>query len=104
MNKFTDLEEIVVNDNGFAFLTLIVEGDVLNISDCAEKCELNWDLTSFKSFKDLCKTILKDTYPYIQWCYDNAETQKRKIEFLYKSKEGCYNSAKNVRLKPSECV
>ena len=40
----------------------------------------------------------------VRLLYDNAETQKRKIEFLYKSKEGCYNSAKNVRLKPSECV
>ena len=87
LEQISTLRKIIVDDNGYAFLTLNREGNILKAED--EDYSLDLDNVETKSktqwniFGDICERIMKDTYAAHKFDYDNAAEHKRKIVFSY---------------------
>lgn len=87
LEQISSLHKIIVDDNGYAFLTLNRDGNILKAED--EDYSLNIEEvkslldTQHGIFSDICYQIIKDTYSAHKFDYDNAVEHKRKINFSY---------------------
>lgn len=85
--QISSLRKIIVDDNGYAFLTLNRDGNILKAED--EDYSLDLDSVETKSktqwniFGDICERIIKDTYAAHKFDYENAAEHRRKIVFSY---------------------
>lgn len=85
--QISSLRKIIVDDNGYEFLTLNRDGNILK----AEDEDYSLDLDSLKTrsrnqwsiFYDICERIIKDTYVAHKFDYDNATEHNRNICFSY---------------------
>lgn len=81
--QISSLRKVIVDDNGYAFLTLNREGNILKAEDEDYTIDLDKFETKSKTqwniFGDICEKIIKDTYPAHKFDYENAAEHKRKI-------------------------
>lgn len=85
--QISSLHKIIVDDNGYAFLTFHRHGNILK----ADNEDYSLDLDSLKTktrtqwniFGVICDQIIKDTYVAHKFDYDNAAEHNRKICFSY---------------------
>ena len=85
--QIKSLHKIIVDDNGYAFLTLNRDGNILKAADEDYSLDINSVETKSKTqwniFGDICERIVTDTYPNHKFDYENAASHKRKIVFSY---------------------
>ena len=85
--QIKSLRGILVDDNGYLFLELKRDGNILKATN--EDYSLDLDSVETRSrnqwsiFGDICERIMKDTYPAHKFDYENAAAHKRKIVFSY---------------------
>lgn len=87
LEQISSLHKIIVDDNGYAFLTLNRDGNILKAEDEDYSLDISTlepsQATQWSVFSEICYKIIKDTYAAHKFDYDNAAEHKRKIVFSY---------------------
>lgn len=87
LEQISSLRKIIVDDNGYAFLTLNRDGNILKAEDEDYSLDISTlepsQATQWSVFSEICYKIIKDTYAAHKFDYDNAAEHKRKINFSY---------------------